>query len=45
MGKGRVVNLQAQKQDVSQVAEGSECGLLVNASVAIQKGDTLVIRT
>jgi len=44
VGKGRVVNLQAQKQDVSQVPTGSECGLLVNASVAVQKGDKLIIK-
>jgi translation initiation factor IF-2 len=44
VGRGRVVNVQVQKQDASQVAEGSECGLLVNASVTIQKGDQLVIR-
>ncbi len=44
VGRGRVVNLQAQKQDVSQVAEGSECGMLVNASIAIEKGDKLVVK-
>ncbi|MEY4731224.1 MAG: translation initiation factor translation initiation factor [Candidatus Parcubacteria bacterium] len=44
VGRGRVVNLQAQKEDVSQVSVGSECGLLVNASVTVQKGDKLVVK-
>jgi translation initiation factor IF-2 len=43
VGQGRVVNLQQNKQDTNSVPEGTECGLLVSASIAIEKGDHLLI--
>ncbi len=43
-GEGRIANLQAQKKEVSEVAAGNECGLLVTANVAIAVGDRLVIK-
>ncbi len=44
VGRGRVTNLQQQKKDAAQVTEGNECGVKVNADVAILVGDKLVIR-
>ncbi len=44
VGKGRLTNLQQQKQDASQVVEGSEAGLMVNSPAAIQVGDKLIVR-
>ncbi len=43
-GQGRVVNLQQQKKDASQVSEGDEAGLMVGSDTAIQVGDKLIIR-
>lgn len=44
VGQGRVTNLQQNKQDSASIPEGKEGGLLVGASVTIEKGDKLVIR-
>lgn len=44
VGHGRVLNLQAQKKDASTVGVGTECGLMVNADIAVAVGDKLVIR-
>ncbi len=41
IGEGKIVNLQSGKKDVSEVAEGSELGLLVDATTPIAKGDKL----
>jgi translation initiation factor IF-2 len=43
LGLGHVNNLQEQKKDASQVAEGNECGLMVGAAVEIKAGDRLLI--
>jgi translation initiation factor IF-2 len=43
VGQGRVVNLQEQKKDSTEVLEGKECGVLVGSSIAIEKGDHLLI--
>lgn len=42
-GQGRVLNLQHNKKDAAHVAEGKEAGLMVNAAVAVEKGDQLFI--
>ena len=42
LGRGKVLNLQAQKQDVNEAEEGKECGLLFDSGVAVQVGDHLV---
>lgn len=44
IGQGRVINLQVDKKDATQIIEGKEGGLLVGASVTIEKGDRLIIR-
>ncbi len=42
IGEGRIVNLQCQKQDVKEVNESSECGLLLESETAINVGDQLI---
>jgi len=42
IGEGKIVNLQCQKQDVSQVSEGKECGLLFESDTIINTGDLLI---
>ncbi|MBI4095068.1 MAG: GTP-binding protein [Candidatus Liptonbacteria bacterium] len=44
VGKGRVTNLQQEKKDTASVPEGKEAGLMVECSIAIEKGDILVVR-
>lgn len=44
LGTGRILNLQQKKQEVTQVAEGNECGLLCGSAAAIVVGDVLIIR-
>lgn len=42
VGKGKVVNLQSQKADVSSVAEGKEFGAQIETKADIVSGDTLI---
>lgn len=42
-GTGRIMNLQAGKQDVSRVNEGEECGILLESEIAAEKGDKLFV--
>jgi len=42
LGRGKVLNLQTQKQDVNEAEEGKECGLLFDSGVTVQVGDHLV---
>jgi translation initiation factor IF-2 len=42
IGKGKIVELQQGKQNVSQVAEGTEFGTKIDATVEIAHGDTLI---
>ncbi len=41
-GLGRIVNLQKNKQDVSKVEMGNECGLLLNSEAEIKVGDHFI---
>ena len=43
-GQGRILSLQSQKKETNEVATGSEAGLLVSATIAIVKGDHLVVK-
>ncbi|MBI2592945.1 MAG: GTP-binding protein [Candidatus Colwellbacteria bacterium] len=45
LGKGRVINLQENKNDVEEVAAGKECGILFQSDVRINPGDKLVFRS
>ena len=42
IGEGKIINLQCQKQDVSQVSEEKECGLLFESDTIINIGDLLI---
>lgn len=44
IGKAKVLNLQKEKKDVTEVTEG-ECGLLVDSEVIIQPGDHLLLKS
>lgn len=43
-GRGRILNLQSQKKDVSWVGTGQEVGLLVESDILIVVGDTLIFQ-
>lgn len=45
VGSGKIVSLQSQRADVSEVTEGNEFGMLVDADMTIAVGDTLEIFT
>jgi translation initiation factor IF-2 len=42
IGEGKIINLQCRKQDVSQVSEEKECGLLFESDTIINIGDLLI---
>ncbi len=44
IGKGKIINLQQKKNDVGQVEEGKECGLIFESGIPIQIGDALLDR-
>ncbi len=41
IGRGKIVQLQQQKDKVKEVGEGTECGLMVESKVEIAPGDML----
>jgi len=43
MGMGKIVNLQQNKADALEVAEGIECGMLFESDVEVKEGDTLKV--
>lgn len=42
IGKGKMVNLQQNKQNVQEVNQGNECGLTFEGSTKIKEGDGLI---
>ncbi len=44
VGHGKILSLQSGKLEVQQVEVGKECGFIVNSSMAIQKGDHIIIK-
>lgn len=44
VGHGKILSLESNKLEVQQVEAGKECGLIVNSSLAIQKGDYIIIK-
>jgi translation initiation factor IF-2 len=42
ISQGKILNLQKNKADVSNINTGEECGLIVNCPEQIEKGDLLV---
>jgi len=43
IGKGKIVNLQRNKKDISRLPKGEECGILYEGTGRIEKGDVLTI--
>lgn len=43
ISKGRILNLQQQKQDAAQVEEGKECGIMFESDAIIGVGDRLLV--
>ncbi|MDP2664772.1 MAG: translation initiation factor IF-2, partial [bacterium] len=41
VGRGKMLNLQKDKQDASQVLKNQECGISYEGDVTIEAGDTL----
>jgi translation initiation factor IF-2 len=41
VGNGKILNLQQQKADAPQVAEGMECGMQIDSKADIVAGDML----
>ncbi|MBI2013065.1 MAG: GTP-binding protein [Candidatus Colwellbacteria bacterium] len=41
IGRGKIVNLQQDKEDTKEIAAGKECGLVIETSSPIEVGDTL----
>lgn len=44
IGKGRIINLQQNKADATEVPAGKECGLMINSETMIKTGDHVVVR-
>lgn len=44
IGTGKITSLKQAKQDVTEVTTGKECGLLVESSTPIQKGDRITLK-
>jgi translation initiation factor IF-2 len=42
LGSGRMANLHQNKQNVDEVGQGNECGVVFEGSIKIAEGDTLV---
>ncbi len=41
IGKGKIIELQSFKQEVDEVKEGNDCGLMIDSKYDIAEGDTL----
>lgn len=41
VGEGKIINLQRDKKDAEKLNKGSECGILFEGNVKIEKGDIL----
>ena len=44
VGHGKILSLQSGKLEITESPAGKECGLVANSSMAIQKGDLIVIK-
>lgn len=42
LGQGKMANLQQNKQNVEEVGQGNECGVVFDGNVKIAEGDTLI---
>lgn len=44
LGEGKILNLQSQKKDIAEAAEGTEVGMLVQSAVPVKQGNLLVFK-
>ena len=42
IGRGKMANLQQNKQNVEEVGQGNECGVVFEGNVKIIEGDALI---
>lgn len=42
VGRGKMANLQQNKQNVEEVGQGNECGVVFEGNIKITEGDTLI---
>lgn len=42
LGRGKMANLQQNKQNVEEVGQGNECGVVFEGNIKIAEGDTLI---
>lgn len=42
IGRGKMANLQQNKQNVEEVGQGNECGVVFEGNIKIAEGDTLI---
>jgi len=45
IGQGKILNLQRGKEDISQISESEECGILFESDIIINVGDKLIHET
>lgn len=43
IGSAKLIQLQRNKKDIEEIAKGQECGILLESSTAVEKGDILTI--
>lgn len=43
IGRGKLVNLQQNKNNTDEVGQGNECGITFEGEIKIQEGDTLIV--
>lgn len=43
IGRGKLVNLQQNKNNTDEVGQGNECGITFDGDTKIQEGDTLIV--
>ncbi len=43
IGRAKLIQLQRNKKDIEEIAKGQECGILLESSTVVEKGDVLEI--
>jgi translation initiation factor IF-2 len=41
LGEGRILNVQVGRKDVTEVTEGTECGILFDSDISVRTGDNI----
>lgn len=42
VGEGKIVSLKYKKEDIREAKKGSECGIIIEPSIALEEGDKIV---